>query len=329
MKEKIIKLQNNAIAREAWDHCVSVGEPFLPAAFSWMLDEVSPGWEGIVLLEEDGAYQAVLPVPLVSRFGFRFVRQSPFSFLLGVTAKKGVRARERKGMVELMEASYRFISQYKMYGKPEQEESLNKLVQEGCNYVLDLQQPYAEIAGRYSKNRFRDIQKAVKNGLQLKAKDSLDEFFLLFRQFTQQKVYNLTDAVTEKARSVFHLLQKRQLLRVQNVYSGKECVGSAVFFVHERGLYYLMASYADGPKANGSSTLLIDGIIREYAGKIPFLSFNGSNEAGLARFYASFGATPVSFSILRQQRLPSPLRKLIDLRSRLFKMRYQERQTLP
>lgn len=329
MKEKVVRLKNRAIKREAWDQCVSVGEPFLPAAFSWLLDEVSPGWEGIVLLGEEDSYQAVLPVPLVSRLGFQFVQQSPFSFLLGITARKTLGAADRAVMVQLLKASYRFISNYKMYGNPGEAAVSSKIIEVSCNYVLNLKRPYAEIAAGYSKNRHRDMQKATKGGLELQETDSLDEFFSLFRQFTQQKVYNLTDAVTEKAIGVFGLLQERRLLRIQNVYSGKVCVGAAVFLAHERGLFYLMASYADGVMANGASTLLINGIIREYAGKVPFLSFNGSREPGLARFYGSFGAGPIPFYMLRQRRFPLPLRVLIDFRSCFFKRLKQERQTLP
>lgn len=329
MRKGIVKLENAAIEREAWDHCIRTGDPFLPDAFSWMLDEVSPGWEGLVLYGEEGSYRAVMPVPVVYSRGFSFVRQAPFSFLLGVSANRTVTQKERSQLLQHMFTSYRFISAYSLYAEVQPERQASLSVVERSNFCVDLKRPYAEIQRNYTKNRKRDLQKACKNNVLIKEAFSLDEFYTLFRQYTQRKIYNFTDEVVEKSKTVFLLYRGQQMLRIQNAYLGGDCVGSAVFLVSDRGLYYLMASYSDKAHALGVSTALIDSILKEYSGTVNFLSFNGSNEAGLSRFYSGFGAEPFSFFMLRQLRLPYLLRKVYEWRTGILKAVFRRKKTHP
>ena len=319
MKERIEKLPHKAINQKAWDDCISTGTPFLPDAFSWLLNELSPGWEGIVLYGEGGSYRAVLAVPLVSRFGFSFVRQSPFSFLLGVVAEKEVSDAERNKLLHCLLTSYRFISEYKLCTGFTPAASSVLSVQKESNFVLDLGKSAAEIREQYTKNRKRDLKKGRRQQLRLEETHSPAQFYALFGKYTQKKVYNFTDEMLEQSRTVFQLYQQHHMLKIFNVYAESECVGAAIFLVHQRGIYYLMASYSDAAHALGASTFLLDSSISAFAGTAPFLSFNGSREAGLARFYSSFGAEAFSFSILRQLRLPYAIRKLLAWRSKLLK----------
>ncbi|MBK7391410.1 MAG: hypothetical protein IPI23_20775 [Bacteroidetes bacterium] len=51
---------------------------------------------------------------------------------------------------------------------------------------------------------------------------------------------------------------------------------------------------------------LIDTYIKDVAGKIKILDFEGSNDQELARFYKSFGSTECVYLQIKKNQLPPP-----------------------
>jgi hypothetical protein len=67
----------------------------------------------------------------------------------------------------------------------------------------------------------------------------------------------------------------------------------------------------------GIMHFLLDHCIREHAGKPIILDFEGSNNEGLGRFYAGFGAQLFHYTHLKINRLPYLLKILVTLGKRI------------
>ena len=63
-------------------------------------------------------------------------------------------------------------------------------------------------------------------------------------------------------------------------------------------------------KTLGASHALINAFIKDHAGKDLLLDFEGSDVASLAFFYSSFGAEPVIYPAIRNNKLPKWVRWL-------------------
>jgi hypothetical protein len=69
---------------------------------------------------------------------------------------------------------------------------------------------------------------------------------------------------------------------------------------------------AAGPlaRSTGAMVRVIDHFIREHAGQDLLLDFEGSENTGLARFYAGFGSVSVPYQRLVMDRLPRAVKML-------------------
>ena len=77
----MIQLVHHAnIDFEQWDMCISSAVNSEIYAYSWFLDCVSPQWSALILND----YEAVMPLPIKSKYGIRYIVQPPFCQKLGI-----------------------------------------------------------------------------------------------------------------------------------------------------------------------------------------------------------------------------------------------------
>ena len=109
----------------------------------------------------------------------------------------------------------------------------------------------------------------------------------------------------DRFRKLFTHLKNNQSSCTYGVKSEKgEYISTAVFFIlHKRAYYILVGNHPDS-KMTGVSHFLIDGFIKDHAGKSMVLDFEGSDIPGLASFYGGFGGVNEKYPFLKINRLP-------------------------
>lgn len=246
-------------------------------ALSSFLDIVCPDWSGLVL----GDYEAIMPLPVKKKFFLTYLVQPIFSQQYRIYSQRNVSIQEvdlfRKEILK-----YRFVRICLSL-------SLFDTAIQRHNFSLDLSKPYEDLAQGYSENTKRNIHKAeksVQHCRQVAVDEALDMFF----------------AADTKRMYVPYEKQIRTLVtRCQSeafaVSDDERPCAVAIFLKTQNRLYYLFPASTDEGKRISAMFLLIDTVIRNYAGTQFTLDFEGSEIEGVRRFYEGFGAvgTPYYF----------------------------------
>lgn len=246
-------------------------------ALSSFLDVVCPDWSGLVL----GDYEAIMPLPVKKRFFLTYLVQPIFSQQYRIYSQRNVSIQEvdlfRKEILK-----FRFVRICLSL-------SLFDSAIQRHNFSLDLSKLYEDLAQGYSENTKRNIHKAERSGKhcrQVAVDEALDMFF----------------AADTKRMYVPYEKQIRTLVtRCQSeafaVSDDERPCAVAIFLKTQNRLYYLFPASTDEGKRISAMFLLIDTVIRNYAGTQFTLDFEGSEIEGVRRFYEGFGAvgTPYYF----------------------------------
>lgn len=298
-------LRNEMINISRWDECIMSAFNGMIYGFSWYLDIVSEDWEGLVL----GDYEAVMPLPVKRKLGFKYVIQPIFTQQLGVFSPQKITPELLLHFINHI--PYKYINlTFNVYNiLPEN----IKLQKERVTYELDLIQTHEVLSTRYSNNTKRNILKSKKAGT-LVSKGLAPQEFIKFVSdtFVENKIglkkqhYNMLRQIT-----IFALRN-----RIGNIYAAHNSTNSlcavALFLTtHHKTIMLVNAGNAEA-KANGMMFHIIDEYIRENSNRNLILDFEGSVLEGVARFYKSFNATPSTYNHLIKNKLPYLIKLLTN-----------------
>ena len=274
----IRKLHNSAIDKKKWDTLVQ-NSPYADVyALSSFLDVVCPDWCGLIL----GDYEAIMPLPVKKKFFLTYIVQPVFSQQYRIYSQRNISIQEvdlfRKEILK-----YRFVRLCLSL-------SLFDSAVQRHNFSLDLSKPYDELVQGYSENTRRNIHKAEKLGLhcrQVVDRDmALDTFFAadVRRNYVPYE---------KQIRTLVKCCQSEIFI----AFADTTPCAVAIFLKTQNRLYYLFPASTDEGKRFSAMFLLIDTVIRNYAGTQFTLDFEGSEIEGVRRFYEGFGAvgTPYYF----------------------------------
>jgi hypothetical protein len=270
--------------------------------YSWYLNIVSPGWDGLVMDD----YHAVMPLTRHRKYFINYLSQPFFTQQLGVFAKQNITQEILIGFLEAIPKKFRFIE----IQLNEQNQVLDEKhkVKRRRNYVLDLNRSYEKITKGYSSQVKRNLKHANKNNIELKTisvKEVLS-FYKLHKAITTKGVKSSDYAqlliLMEEA-----LVQRKILAK--GVYSKSgELLAAGAFLAHKNRLIFLLGNGSEMGKELGAMTLLMDNLIFQFANHQMELDFEGSEIEGIARFFKSFGSEKRNYYRLRKNNLPWILR---------------------
>ena len=182
--------------------------------------------------------------------------------------------------------------------------SFNLPLKQRDNYILDLRKPYENLYAAYSENLQRNIKKSVSQGVRYSADVPVQEVLQLAK-IQMEGFAGYSDVDFVNFGKLFSFLHARGQALACGVYSGNnELTASAVFFFSHQRAYYILVGNRVDKRTDGASHYLIDRFIETHAGKQLWLDFEGSDIAGLAKFYSSFGAIVEKYPSLRVNHLP-------------------------
>ena len=246
-------------------------------------------------------YKAVMPLTWNSKYGIRYLYQPFLTAQLGVFGKHITE--EQVGLfVQNIPSSFRLI-----------EISLNSgniLSTPGgfaihrSNYVLHLNSTYEELYKKYSENIQRNIKRSIQSGSVVQKNIDVEQLIGLAVQQMRTQNNESADNVN-RFRKLYQFLSEKQMATTYGIRSaeGELLASCAFFFSHDRAYYILVGNHPAG-RNTGASHALIDGFIKDNAGKKLVLDFEGSDIPTLAAFYRGFGAVNEPYPALRINRLP-------------------------
>lgn len=302
-------LSRSEVDPVAWDACVTASWQQIMYGYSWYLDAVAGGgrwrWVGLVLVDEAGMYRAVMPVPLRRKFGVWVVHQPLFCQFLDVFSPD--KTLDEWPFLQAVQQRYRYGSVLGI--RPYPHPSLNfDLVRERTTHLLDLSVGYETIARHYTRDRQRNLRRAVDYGWRVT--DSIDPEPLL-TLFRNHHADGIDGGVGEWAynilRRLIQALQERGLATIRYALGNGQIEAGALFGREGNRIIYLFNAASETGRRGNARTLLIDQVIRANAGRDagkPILfDFESPPKESIVNFYRSFGATEVVFWEVRWSRL--------------------------
>ena len=274
-------LRHSEIDKRKWDSCIEKSCNGLVYAFSWYLDVVSPGWEAIA----DTDYNAVMPLPVKSKFGLRYIVQPVFTQQLGVfSIEKPSETYITECLNYIPKKYFRQVFNLNTVNVlPPSRRIMNR-----TNFELDLNNDYRVIHNNFNENTQRNIRKARGSGVLLEKSEDvdlfMDQYFILAKekpnQFGLQKLRAIVTTSLDK--------EKGKIIFARNT---EGLIIAGVFFLNDMGRIIYVTSFTTAEGQDKSSMFLImDEMISKYAGSPYILDFEGSMIPGVARFFAGFGA---------------------------------------
>lgn len=300
-------MEHHTIDRAKYDHCIMMDEKGLAYGFSWYLDTVCHNWDAIVLND----YDAVWPLPVRSRLGFKYFYR-PFGVQqLGIFSKLPL---EDETMLEFVKVMQTNCSYADVYLNEEQLVGLNSLAniesELNSNYTLDLNASYREIYHGYKSNTRRNIKKSNAQKLSIFENDSPDVLVELFQEGKGGELKLSDEFYLNMKKAMFQALHKG-VGKLWTVYGEGNIVCAGAFFIEtEKRSTLLFTATTEEGKANQAMFYLLNEYIILGSEKPVILDFEGSNLPSLARFYAGFGATRLYYQRLKYNGLPLPLKWL-------------------
>lgn len=290
---------NEQIDRERWDECIDAAFNGCVYGYSWYLDIVCPGWEALV--EDD--YRRVFPLPFSQKLYVVYSMQPYFTQQLGVFSKTGLTADDVTDFLNEIPANFRFIDLNL--------NAFNKVIAGSwqvfpmANYELDLISDYEKLKADYSQNLRRNLKKATENRLTISKNIKPDEVVTLFRNNRGRQFGHFGDKQYSLLLRLVYPCIHKGIARVWGAFDqhNELCAAVIWLFSHHKAVY-LFSGLSEQGRNNGSMSFLVDAFIHEHAGMQLTLDFEGSNDVGLARFYAGFGSKKTSYNRIVINTLP-------------------------
>jgi len=281
----IMHLAHNEINLQKWDACIQNACNSLVYAESWYLDIVSPNWEALIF--ED--YECVMPLPVKKKYGISFLVQPPLTQQLGVFSSNKI----DKNVVE------NFIKKipYRSYLLNLNEQNpFDKGIGQP-NLVLNLSKDYNTIFSAYSNNTKRNLKKAWQAKIYISEivnpKQFLSFYFSAINDSAKPNK-NLTTNIIETG------YQKEKLRFYGAFTSENKLIAVLCLLRSEKRLVNLLsASNTEGRKFS-AMYLILDEVIRNFAGLDCLLDFEGSKIEGIAYFYQGFGAEATTYPQIKK-----------------------------
>ncbi len=290
-------LSNKQIDRQRWNNAIDAACNGSPYVVSEYLDTLCPTWEALIL----DNYEWVMPLPVRSKYGIRYLYQPFLVPQLGVFGPS-IDIQVVETFLRAIPTDIRWIDlrinkkTYLSRGSFE--------ASERSNFVLDLSSDYATLRSNYRSNHIRNLQRAEKAGCSIERNLPPEEVYILAETYLMPSGH-FTNLFKQPLLELFKRWMQEGRAITYGIKSGGLLLASAVFLIYKSKAYYILVGNHPNGKTLGASHALIDAFIRDHAGKQWILDFEGSNIPSLAFFYEGFGSRKEPFGWIQENRLPA------------------------
>ncbi|WP_299761066.1 GNAT family N-acetyltransferase [uncultured Pontibacter sp.] len=315
-------LRHEQIDKTKWDACITASADNMVYALSWFLDVVAPNWQALVE-EQEGRYTTAMPLPGILKMGFPYLSQPYHTHQLGVFTTSQSSSSIQVKMLELIVERYKFVHNYRFNmndtAQLEKLQSKYELVGRYTRY-LKLNKPYPELYKAYTRDRKMNLKRAKRANLSMFESDDIEPLIQHFKIHIERKVVGgVAESTYQMLRDLFQVMKDRGVAQLIYTTSGGEVNAGCLFFKYNNVISYAFNSAdSEGRVANGR-TLVLDEIIRQYAGTEYTLDFESPMIEQIEHFYASFGAHRVKYFALRHNALPFYVKVIRNIRMKVYR----------
>lgn len=296
MNDTIKYLSRPEIDSERWDHCVRGSGNGVMYALSYYLDHVTRNWGAVVLND----YQSVMPVAWNRKWWISYVYDAPFVQRLGIFGEpidedtKKIFLKTVTDRFPYVDACFDFAVDHYDVG-----------VRKRNNFLIQLNQSYADIKSGYTDECRSNIRKAVARGCSFDKEVPVAEVIALYR-----KVYgHFHTSLKSREYRQLEKLSAEAAVRGQLRSSGVrlaatgELIFGALLFNCGKRLYYLLAAPTAAGRKARAAYYYIDQLMQRYCGTGLIFDFEGSDVPDVAAFYRRFGPETERYYHLHVNRL--------------------------
>ena len=279
-------LAHTSIDKTKWDHSLQSSSNGLLYACSWYLDCVSPGWDALVAND----YQFIFPVTVKRRYKLPYIVQPALAQQLGLFGPV-------KPGEELLQE---FLSKIRSYSYEINLNFANESTDniEMTNLVISLQQEYSAIPSLYSSNTRRNLLKAKHYNYTL-SEQTPDEFLTIYHSVEHRDKSINRELISKLIRTGY---EKQSIFCCGLTNALGETDAALAYGSFNGRITYLFPVSTEQGKQRSVMFMLVDELLRKYAGKAEYFDFEGSMIEGIARFYKGFGANNQPYRILKHMR---------------------------
>ena len=287
----IKRLKYEEVDWQKYQNCLEQSEQYIFFAEKKYLDLLlHQNWEILV----DNDYEAVMPIPLVKKWGFTFVVMPLQTQQLGVFSEKDT--------PELNESFLAFFQQhYKVfYYAFNAKNEFKTLLKSRKNYKL-FSEDYENIKKKYSIHRRRNVR--ITDALRDKIKFTEAENLNHSESFFTENVIGFTNSSLKKrAFENMKNFLSQNLLNVYELYFDGKLASQAYLIESEKEDF--LVNFINDKKFSkyNLSSIILDQIFRKNIKKKDF-NFHGSNISEIAEFYRRFGATEENYAFVENSKI--------------------------
>ncbi len=280
-------LKHRDLDRGRWDGCISSASFETLYPYSWYLDLVSPGWEGLV----KGDYEMVMPLTHCRKFGFNLLLQPILAQQLGIFSAKPPAEKEIREFIRAIPSRFSYV-----------DICLNRMnlpLPEGTrhsprvNYEIDLGS-----TASYHTNTKRNLQKGREYPFDFR---EIGPGEYLDLKYSSEKGVPVKRAYLE---NLFGGLASINRAAVFGLFLGKELQAGSILGYAQSRVIYMNGCSSPRAKENRAMFVLMDRLIGMSRDKFKVFDFEGSNLPGVARFFEGFGGIKTLYPRIVKIRFP-------------------------
>jgi hypothetical protein len=239
-------------------------------------------------------FKAVMPLTWTRKLGFRFLMQPILAQQLGVFSRVSLDNALLADFLNSIPAQFRYID---ICLNKENLVIPDKWVSfERHNYELDLSMP----EDSYHNNTRRNLQKGQSQDFEYRSVSPREYLYLKFHGMKDDRP-NVRWSYLEK---LFGGLIQFGKAEIFGLFQGDELQAAAILGYSASRIIYLNGCNSEAGKENRAMFVLMDKLISQSRGAGRIFDFEGSNIAGVARFYEGFGGKRTVYPRIVKKKFP-------------------------
>jgi hypothetical protein len=179
------------------------------------------------------------------------------------------------------------------------------------NYTLDLSDNYSVLRQNYNRHARRKLNKAAESGLRITeglAVEELVDLYLAMMQGRERISLDEAKRFTRLCKEAGQFADECNTIAAVNEHG--RVVSSDLYMVKNGRVYSLLAGNTEEAYDTGAFYLVLDSLIRKFAGSGYLFDFEGSDKPGIAFLFRCLGGLQSQYPHIQMNRLPLPIRWL-------------------
>lgn len=298
MIKEIRYLTNSEIDRAKWDKAVNDAPNGFIYCHSIFLDALCK-WDALVA----GDYQYIMPLPFKKKLGIWYIYTPYFIGQLGIISSNVILPQTITHFIDNIPAKFKYID-LDLNESNEIDTLKIGSIRQRNNYVLALDQPYHQVESQYSKDGKKNLRQANSYALQSVQGIEIRKVIDFFKTAYGSLNPGIGNALYNRFEKACSTAVDTGLGFTMGVYEKDELVATAFFGKDNKRIYYMAGAPSEKGRRSNAQHILINEVIKKYAGSGLLLDFEGSDLPNVAAFYKKFSPLLKTYPSIRINRLP-------------------------